>query len=206
MSGLYLKFAQQLEIQVLNEHYATKHAVGVIGYARNGQQDRRASEAGCPQNESGRLMKVSELSPDDVIRFARMEDTEADIDPSVLLAAAKGFVRGYTGLSDEELDEHDDMVLAVLVLCTEMYETRTMDSRSIQPQSYGGRHFVAASCESALKGGAPMPRDVSLAVSIKDNFSAPLSKASKSLEKLQQEAEKMGDKIDALNKRRLLFR
>lgn len=33
MSGLYLKFAQQLEIQVLNEHYATKHAVGVIGYA-----------------------------------------------------------------------------------------------------------------------------------------------------------------------------
>lgn len=47
-----------------------------------------------------------------------------------------------------------------------------------------------------------MPRDVSLAVSIKDNFSAPLSKASKSLEKLQQEAEKMGDKIDALNKRK----
>lgn len=80
-------------------------------------------------------MKVSELSPDDVIRFARMEDTEADIDPSVLLAAAKGFVRGYTGLSDEELDEHDDMVLAVLVLCTEMYETRTMtvDQLNLNP-------------------------------------------------------------------------
>lgn len=33
MSGLYLKFSQQLEIQVLMEHYATKHSVGVIGYA-----------------------------------------------------------------------------------------------------------------------------------------------------------------------------
>lgn len=33
MSGLYLKFAQQMEVQVLNEKYATQHAVGVIGYA-----------------------------------------------------------------------------------------------------------------------------------------------------------------------------
>ena len=30
MSGLYLKFAQQMEVQVLNEKYATQHAVGVI--------------------------------------------------------------------------------------------------------------------------------------------------------------------------------
>ena len=47
-----------------------------------------------------------------------------------------------------------------------------------------------------------MPRDVSLAVSIKDNFTAPLSKASQSLQKLRQDAEKMGDKIDALNKKK----
>lgn len=33
MSGLYLKFAQQMEITVLMEKFATQHAVGVIGYA-----------------------------------------------------------------------------------------------------------------------------------------------------------------------------
>lgn len=32
MSGLYLKFAQGMEIQVLLEKYAEQHAVGVIGY------------------------------------------------------------------------------------------------------------------------------------------------------------------------------
>lgn len=32
MDGLYVKFAQQLEIQVLNELYATSHAIGVVGY------------------------------------------------------------------------------------------------------------------------------------------------------------------------------
>ncbi|MEC1757384.1 phage major capsid protein [Schinkia azotoformans] len=32
MSGLYVKLAQNVEIQVLNEKYATQHATGVVGY------------------------------------------------------------------------------------------------------------------------------------------------------------------------------
>jgi HK97 family phage major capsid protein len=32
MSGLYVKLAQNVEIAVLNELYATQHAVGVVGY------------------------------------------------------------------------------------------------------------------------------------------------------------------------------
>ncbi|MGN2369384.1 phage major capsid protein [Clostridium cagae] len=32
MSGLYVKFAQTVEIQVLFEKYATQHAIGVVGY------------------------------------------------------------------------------------------------------------------------------------------------------------------------------
>lgn len=32
MSGLYVKFAQTVEIQVLLEKYATQHAIGVVGY------------------------------------------------------------------------------------------------------------------------------------------------------------------------------
>lgn len=33
MTGLALKFAQNIEVQVLNEKYATQHAVGVVAYA-----------------------------------------------------------------------------------------------------------------------------------------------------------------------------
>jgi len=32
MSGLYVKLAQNVELQILNEKYATQHAVGVVGY------------------------------------------------------------------------------------------------------------------------------------------------------------------------------
>ncbi|WP_321833477.1 phage major capsid protein [Clostridium butyricum] len=31
-SGLYVKFSQNMEVQVLNEKYATQHATGVVGY------------------------------------------------------------------------------------------------------------------------------------------------------------------------------
>lgn len=31
-SGLYVKFSQNIEVQVLNEKYATQHATGVVGY------------------------------------------------------------------------------------------------------------------------------------------------------------------------------
>lgn len=32
MSGLYVKLAQNVELQILNEKYATQHAIGVVGY------------------------------------------------------------------------------------------------------------------------------------------------------------------------------
>lgn len=47
-----------------------------------------------------------------------------------------------------------------------------------------------------------MPRNVSLAVSVKDNATAVLSKVSGSLSKLQQDADKTGAKVDQLNKRK----
>jgi len=31
-SGLYVKFTEQLELQVLREKYATQHALGVVGW------------------------------------------------------------------------------------------------------------------------------------------------------------------------------
>ena len=69
-------------------------------------------------------MKISELRPEDVLSFLRLDGTEGDVSPFVLLMAAVSYVRGYTGLTDEEMDEHEDLTVAVLVLCADLYENR----------------------------------------------------------------------------------
>ena len=39
-------------------------------------------------------------------------------------AAAIAFVKGFTGLSEEELDQHEDITIAVLMLIADMYDNR----------------------------------------------------------------------------------
>ena len=53
MSGLYVKFAKDMEIQVLREKYATKYAIGVVGYV---EFDAKIVE---PQKLAGLKMKAS---------------------------------------------------------------------------------------------------------------------------------------------------
>lgn len=71
-------------------------------------------------------MKPSEITPDEVIKYARMDDMDADLSPEALLAAAKAFVKSYTGLTDEELDKHEEISIAILALCTDMYDNRQL--------------------------------------------------------------------------------
>ena len=71
-------------------------------------------------------MKVSELTSADVITFLRLDGTEPEIPPELLLSAAKAHVKGYTRLTDTEIDEHEDITIAVLVLCSDMYDNRQM--------------------------------------------------------------------------------
>ena len=73
-------------------------------------------------------MKVSELRPEDVLSFLRLSGTEGDISPSALLEAAVTFIRSYTGLSDKEIDEHEDLTIAALVLCADFYENRLTET------------------------------------------------------------------------------
>lgn len=71
-------------------------------------------------------MKVSELNKEIVANYIR-----ADITPTtstvldLVLPAAITYCSTYTGLKVKELDQYDDMVLAVLALCAEFYDNRT---------------------------------------------------------------------------------
>ena len=78
-------------------------------------------------------MIVSRLTDKDVLSFLRLDGTEGDVSPSALLAAATAYVRSYTGLTDREMDEHEDLAIAVLVLCADLYENRltTVDTANV---------------------------------------------------------------------------
>lgn len=73
-------------------------------------------------------MKVSEIGFDNICTQCRIMDEDMDDAEraylSTLLTAARSYVRSYTGLSDTDIDLHEDLAVAVLVLISDMYDNR----------------------------------------------------------------------------------
>lgn len=72
-------------------------------------------------------MKVSEVTVTNVAEYLRLEDgeyTESELDN--LLNVARKFIKSYTGLSEDEIDTHEDFYIVVMVLCQDMYDNRSM--------------------------------------------------------------------------------
>ena len=74
-------------------------------------------------------MKVSEITVQKIADYLRLDDA-SDTALLPFLEAARAYVRGYTGLTDEEIDEHPDFTVAVLVLVQDFYDNRTMTPTS----------------------------------------------------------------------------
>lgn len=70
-------------------------------------------------------MTISEITAADVAAFLRLDDASDPI-LTPMMAAARKFIADYTGLSDEELDEHEDFYIAYMVLAQDMYDNRAM--------------------------------------------------------------------------------
>ena len=72
------------------------------------------------------ITKVSDITYTDVAEYLRLPEVTSS-DKALLnslIGIAKDFIRKYTGQSD--LDAFQDFVIVVLVLCQDMYDTRTM--------------------------------------------------------------------------------
>lgn len=73
-------------------------------------------------------MRMSEITLREAAQFCRL-DTE-DLSPherqefETIIKAAKEFVKSYIGLSETEIDEHEDITLAALVIIGDMYDNR----------------------------------------------------------------------------------
>lgn len=70
------------------------------------------------------ITKVSDITYLDVGDYIRVDGEQNTLE--TLLNVAKEYIKSYTGLNDTEIDEHADFVIAVLILCQDMYDNRTM--------------------------------------------------------------------------------
>lgn len=72
-------------------------------------------------------MKVSEIQVSDVANYLRLEEGEySEALLTSLLNTSKEFIKSYTGLTIDQIDEHEDFYIVVMVLCQDMYDNRSM--------------------------------------------------------------------------------
>ena len=74
------------------------------------------------------VVKVSDVTITDVIDYLRLDEV-SEADRAFLetaLSSAKSFVYNYTGLSSEQADRYSEFVIAIYVLCQDMYDTRSL--------------------------------------------------------------------------------
>ena len=71
-------------------------------------------------------MKVSTITVDDIANYIRLQEIdEADKKLlTALMTIAKKFITENTGVKD--LDEFDDFIIVVFILCQDMYDNRTL--------------------------------------------------------------------------------
>ena len=71
-------------------------------------------------------MKVSTITVDDIANYIKLQEVdEAERKLlTALLSIAKKFITENTGV--KELDEYDDFIIVVFILCQDMYDNRTL--------------------------------------------------------------------------------
>lgn len=78
-------------------------------------------------------MKLSQVTQDVVCQYLRLPD---GCDPYLMegiMDSARSYILAHTGLTPEQADEHDDLVMAYLLLCQDMYDNRSaaQDEKSV---------------------------------------------------------------------------
>lgn len=75
------------------------------------------------------ITKVSQITASDVWEYLNTSETMTASDTNTLnnlIGIAKAFISNYTGRTTAELDDYQDFVIVVFVLCQDMYDNRTL--------------------------------------------------------------------------------
>jgi hypothetical protein len=70
-------------------------------------------------------MEISLVTIQDLKDYAHVYHFEDDILFMSILGACKSYIKGYTGLSVEQMDEKEELTIALFVLSNELYDNRT---------------------------------------------------------------------------------
>ena len=72
------------------------------------------------------ISKVSEITIQDIAEYIRLDEIgdAEERQLTTFLSVAKDYIKNYTNV--EDLDEYTDFVIAVYILCQDMYDNRTM--------------------------------------------------------------------------------
>lgn len=78
-------------------------------------------------------MKISEITDEQIKEYCGMSDDISILE--VYKASAKAFIIGYTGLTAEQIDTHEDITIAYCVLINEMSLNRdyTVKTDTLNP-------------------------------------------------------------------------
>ena len=84
-------------------------------------------------------MVLSQATVNDVLKYLRLDEEEETGNIQLIMDAAKAFIFSYTGISSLEADEHEDITIAFMVLCGEMFDNRlyTVESDKLNPITKG---------------------------------------------------------------------
>lgn len=75
-------------------------------------------------------MKIREITTQDLTDYLRIDDP-TEIEKSEIermKTSAISFITGYTGLTETELDDFEDLTQALFVLVADMFDNRNMQS------------------------------------------------------------------------------
>ena len=81
------------------------------------------------------ITKVSDITIDAVREYANLGDLDTSEQNLITsyIGIAKRYIKSYTGLDDEGMDEYQDLVIVALILIQDMWDNRSLyvDSTNI---------------------------------------------------------------------------
>lgn len=80
-------------------------------------------------------MKIGDITETDVCSYLRLDEPSPEL--PLIMAAAQSYIKNYTGLSAEEIDQYDELSIAYMVLCQDMHDNRAMYVEGSRGQTPG---------------------------------------------------------------------
>lgn len=71
-------------------------------------------------------MTINEVKVEDLILFAKIDEVADEYTLlEAILEAGKQFILSQTGLTEEEANQKQDLAIAMLMICADMYDNRS---------------------------------------------------------------------------------